>query len=129
MIVCDRQVVDYIKGKGQSLPSDARVIGIGYNGGIVGALVYSRWRCEGSRIIDVELTVWCDRPESFTRSVHRAMMDYPFRQLGADRMTVLVEQGSTAEKMALRHGFTHEGTMRRLHGPDQQVYGRLNDGR
>lgn len=127
MIVCDERVVTYLQDKGQRLPADARVIGIEYAGEIVGALVYSRWRWEG-RLVDLELSVYCDRPESFTRTVQRAMLDYPFRQLRADRVTVLVTEGTTAHRMARFHGFTHEGTMRRLHGPDQLVYGRLSDG-
>lgn len=127
-MIVGKPVSDWLKEIGHEYPCESVFVGFEYEGEIIGAFVYSRFDAEKGRIVNMEVTMVFARPQSVTRERLRFMTAYPFKQLGAERLTARVEAGSTTERIARFLGFEHEGTMRRINGPDWQVYGKMNYG-
>jgi RimJ/RimL family protein N-acetyltransferase len=64
-----------------------------------------------------------------SRSVLHTLFAYPFKQVGAHRLLVQCsEANAKAMKMNRQLGFTQEGRLRHLHGPDDGIlWGMLRD--
>lgn len=74
------------------------------------------------------LSVASTSPMWASRDVLKAMLDIPFKNMGRERVTVLTTAANNrAIAMAVRCGFSHEGTMKRAapDGDDIEIYGLL----
>lgn len=80
-------------------------IGVGLNGKIVGAAVYSQFRWP-----NIEITFVTTTPRWATRSNIRGILRYPFVQLGCKRVTAVTEAtNQPARAFLCRLGFNQEG--------------------
>src|SRR5262245_44580011 len=83
-------------------------IGVAQGGDIVAAAIYNNYRPP-----DIEITFATSSPRWATRSAIRAMLHYPFVQLGCKRLTaVTAAQNAPARVFLLRLGFCQEGIHR-----------------
>lgn len=127
-MIVGKPVCDWLKARGHEYPCEASFVGFEFDGEIVGAFIYSRFDAQDGKIVNMEITIVFDRTQSVTKDKLRWSLAYPFGQLGAERLTARVESGSVSERMVRFLGFEYEGTMRRINGPDWQVYGKMNYG-
>lgn len=76
-------------------------------GGIVGAAVFNDYNRS-----NIELSVVTERPQPFPKGVFRAVLHYPFIQLGCRRVTAKTRKGDhRARRLIRRLGFKPEGEM------------------
>lgn len=103
-----------------------RAIGVADDTGLIAGVVYSDHREETG---DIEMTISARSPRWAARGNIRALLHYPFVQLGCSRATVLVRAGNTrSRKLAEGLGFVQEGLKRRGFGDDDMViYGMLRE--
>lgn len=121
-------LIEYLAGK---LETDTdridcgpyEVFGIGRDGVIVGAVMFTRF-ADG----DVEMTC-AGEPGWTNRSSLRLIFSYPFGQLKCRRVTAIVhERNGTMRDYCERMGFTLEGVKRKaLDGADAYIFGLLRE--
>lgn len=102
-------------------------IGVQENGILFCGVVYNEYRePEG----DVRMHIAATNPKWCLPGRIRAFFDYPFNQLGCQRVTAVVsEHNGAARKLDEYLGFVHEGTIRRgfPDGSDAILYGMLKE--
>jgi RimJ/RimL family protein N-acetyltransferase len=80
-------------------------IGVAHKGEIVAAAIYNNYRPP-----NIEITFVTSSPRWASRGAIRAMLRYPFVQLGCKRLTaVTTAQNAAARAFLLRLGFRQEG--------------------
>jgi len=85
-----------------------RAIGIIHDKSLIGGIVYSNYR-DGN----IEISMAVSSPKWGTRQNFRALLGYPFRQLGCRRVTCLVKAKNQSVRTFLcRLGFREEGILR-----------------
>ena len=80
------------------------------------------------RTFDMEITFAADTPRWATRGVIRAILDYPFNQVGCERVTTIVgRKNKRSRKLQKGLGFKEEGIVRRGYDgrQDAVIYGML----
>lgn len=83
-----------------------RSFGIVRGSELAAIIVYSEYRHPS-----IEASIWSATPRWATPPVLRALLQYPFLQLGVRRVTATTEEGNAAARRFLeRLGFRHEGT-------------------
>ena len=99
-------------------------IGVQRDGEVIAAAVYHDLR-KGQ----IEASIAATSRRWATRSVLHTLFAYPFKQVGAHRLLVQCsEADEKAMKMNRQLGFTQEGRLRHLHGPDDGIlWGMLRD--
>lgn len=101
---------------------DCTAIGVVRGGEIIAGIVYYCYRHP-----NIEMAIAATDPAWCTRKVLKYGFDYPFNQLGCNRITVLVDsENQPVRAFDERLGFVHEGTLRQAHpNGDAEVYGML----
>ena len=90
---------------------------------LIAAAVFHRYRQ-----FDLEITFAADTPRWATRGVIRAILQYPFVQLGCERVTTIVgRRNKRSRKLQRGLGFREEGIVRRGYDgrQDAVIYGML----
>lgn len=108
-------------GKGRFLP-DFKAIGAFDGERLCGAVIY-----DCITFYDCDLHIVLEDKRCVSRRIIQAIFDYPFKQLGLDRVTAQVT-ASNAKSLEFiqRLGFTYEGTRRKaVRGEDQLIFGLL----
>jgi len=123
MIDCENQAKHraYLEAKlGVTLHPDAQFIA---NVEPYGVAAFERYTGD-----DIEMH-YGGEPGFLTRKFIRSIAIYVFRQLGCNRLTGRVPAfRPKGAEMALRIGFTHEGTLRQaINGEDVLIFGMLKE--
>ncbi len=77
----------------------------------------------------INLSLASDTPRAATKTVFKAMLGYPFKQLGCKRVNALIRKGNKrSRKLAEGLGFKLEGVLRKSapDGKDLCIYGLLD---
>lgn len=105
-----RWVAEHIEGC-DGFPPDSQAVGVMHEGQCLAGVVWSEYR--GHQImasIYASSPRWLARP----RETLRELFNYPFKQLGCERVAVVAARSNErALKMNRRLGFKAEGLMRR----------------
>ncbi len=98
-----------------TLPGGYEAIGVGRDGYLVGGALFTNYRpCPDGGDIEV----WCAGKGWLSRRVIRAILSYPFLQLGCHRLTALTPKSNKPSRHLLEGlGFTLEGVARQGFGP------------
>jgi RimJ/RimL family protein N-acetyltransferase len=81
-------------------------IGVARNGRIVAAALFSNYQPP-----NIEITFVTTTPLWASKENVKAILSYPFKQLGCKRITAITEEVNTAARAFMeRLGFVHEGT-------------------
>ena len=110
MIVVGQGVVDWVSVRAQSIfGPTSRGIGLAKDGVIVAGVVYENWN---RRNVFVHQAI----EGRLTRQYLWTISDYPFNQLGVERVTGLIPQGNTkAARAAEKIGFELETALKDAH--------------
>lgn len=79
---------------------------------------------------NVSLSLATTNPKWCTRKVIKVIADYPFNQLGLNRVTAVIRESNTKSiSLTERIGFTKEGELRQYYkdGESAMIYGMLKD--
>ena len=97
-------------------------VGIVQDNTLLAGVVYYAYRHP-----NIEMSIASVSPKWCTRSVLRHLFNYPFNQLGCERITVFVDADNQAvQKFDERLGFVREGVLRKAHPRgDAIIYGML----
>jgi RimJ/RimL family protein N-acetyltransferase len=118
----DRAVCDLVSRlSGEEV--EGSTIGVVCQGQLAGGVVYSEYRGN-----DVRANIASISPHWLSRDVLRQLFAYPFRQLGCNRITVLIRAtNARSERLARWLGFVPEGRLRAAMstGEDALVLGML----
>ena len=90
---------------------------------LIAGAVFHRFRG-----FDIEITFAADTPRWATRGVIRAILDYPFNQVGCERVTTIVgRRNKRSRRLQKGLGFKEEGIVRRGYDgrQDAVIYGML----
>jgi len=102
--------------------------GMGFikNNVLVGSVVYDNYRPQAKSIC---FSGALDDKNALTRGTIRHVFDYPFNQLGVNRITAMIDVNNDSSiRLARQLGFTHEGTLRQgspVNCGDLLVFGML----
>lgn len=130
-IIVDDRVMGWVADHIPGIPtgyawSNARSIGLGENGQIIaGMIVHDYVRA----FRNCQITFAASTPRWATRSSIRALLRYPFEQLGCDRVTTIIAE---TNRRAIRFnegiGFKLEGRSRKGCGAaDALIFGLLRE--
>ena len=98
-----------------TMPGGYVAIGVARDGSLTGGALFTNYRpCPGGGDIEV----WCAGKGWLSRRVIRAILAYPFLQLGCHRLTALTPKGNRPSRRLLEGlGFKFEGIARQGFGP------------
>lgn len=106
----DREVAEWVRRRIRWVDSvekmmPCKALGVARHGRFIAGVVYGNhvWP-------DIHVTCAADDKTWCTRQVLRAIVNYPFRQLGCSRITCITEDRNLPTQAFLEHfGFTEEG--------------------
>jgi len=114
MLVIGKSVVEWVAAQTAEFGNFGTDVGIGWekDGRLVAGVAYANWNG-----VNVECHIASDRSRRWlTREFLWTIFDYPFNQLGADRITVCVGEGNRDSTRFVRHlGFILEARLRAAH--------------
>jgi RimJ/RimL family protein N-acetyltransferase len=114
MLVVGKGVVEWIASKTGEFNCFGTDIGIGWrkNGQIVAGVAYANWNG-----VNVECHIASDGLKRWlTKQYLWTIFDYPFNQLGVNRITVCVGEGNTDSRRFVEHlGFIIEARLKGAH--------------
>ena len=114
MIVIGDSVIDWVAHRCKSHNRLGADVGIGWKRGfgLVAGVAYANWNG-----VNVECHIASDGSKRWlTREYLWAIFDYPFNQLGAQRITVCVAAGNADSYRFVKHlGFTIEAKLEAAH--------------
>lgn len=101
-------------------------IGVEAEGQLIAGAVFNIWQPSFGSI---HLTLAATNKHWLNRRIIRALLSYPFSQIGCQRVTALIaKKNKRVRKEAERFGFVMEGVMRKGFGSqDCVIYGLLKD--
>ncbi len=117
-------VEQWLRIKLPQLKGEFQAIGWERGGAMVVAVGYSNFNgC------DIEMSIYAERGQWAKPGVLKAMFDYPFNQVGCQRVTAVIAKANRKARKLVEHvGFTHEGTHpRALDGKTALSYGLLKE--
>ena len=99
-------------------------IGAVYNDKLIAGVVYYCYRHP-----NIEMAVAAISPKWANKTTLKGFFDYPFNQLGCDRVTVLVDSDNEqVKRFDERLGFVYEGTLRKANpNGDADIFGMLKE--
>lgn len=109
----------------EPIPDKYEVIAVIHDGRLAAAMLY--YNFFGNSI---NLSLVSDTPRCASKGVFKAMLGYPFKQLGVNRVTAMIrKKNRRSRKLAEGLGFRLEGVMRKADpdGRDLCVYGITKD--
>lgn len=113
-LVIGKEVVSWVASRTNEFGSFGTDIGIGWerDGELVAGVAYANWNG-----VNVESHIASDGSGHWlTRQYLAVIFDYPFCQLGAKRITVLVGEGNIRSRRFVEHlGFTLEAPLKGAH--------------
>ena len=119
-LVVGKGVVDWVAGRTNEFGNFGTDVGIGWqkDGQIVAGVAYANWNGP-----NVECHIASDGSKKWlSRLFLWAMFDYPFNQLGCNRITACVGEGnSQSRNFVVRLGLTLETTLEAAH-PSGDLY-------
>lgn len=91
---------------------------------LIAAVVFSEYRPDTK---DIRVSIAADTPRWATKNNIRAIFEYPFKQLGCERLTVIVaKKNKRSRKLVQGVGFVEEGNLRKgFLVDDAIIYGML----
>jgi len=114
MLTIGKGVVEWVAKQTNEFGGFGSDVGIGWlkNGSIVAGVVYAEWN--GPNVV---CHIASDRSHGWlTRAYLWAIFDYPFNQLGVERITVCVGEGNKDSQRFVRHlGFILEARLKGAH--------------
>lgn len=114
MLVTGQGVVKWVAARTNEHGNFGAATGIGWakRGELVAGVAYAEWN--GPNVV---CHIASDGSKRWaTREYLWTIFDYPFRQVGAKRITVCVGEGNSASRRFVKHlGFTHEATLEGAH--------------
>lgn len=108
----------------EPIPEIFETLAIIHDGKLAGGILYYDYFGNS-----INLSVVCDTPRCVNKTIFKAMLGYPFRQLGCKRVTALIKKkNKRSRKLAEGLGFKLEGVIRKHteDGKDMCVYGLLD---
>lgn len=122
----DALVAEWVRGQ-LDMASDfgpCTAIGAVYRDSLIAGVVYFCYRHP-----NIEMAVASISPRWATRRTLNAFFDYPFNQLGCNRVTVLVDSDNDqVKRFDERLGFVKEGRLRQANPRgDADIYGMLKN--
>ena len=112
-LVVGKEVVEWVAKRTNEFGSFGTDIGIGWErrGELVAGVGYANWNG-----VNVECHIASEGTHWLTRQYLAVIFDYPFCQLGAKRITVLVGEGNIRSRRFVEHlGFTLEAPLKGAH--------------
>ncbi len=113
-LVIGKEVVSWVARQTAEFGNFGTDIGIGWerDGQIIAGVAYANWNGVG-----VECHIASDRSRRWlTREYLWTIFDYPFNQLGAQRITVCVGEGNMDSARFVKHlGFILEARLKKAH--------------
>lgn len=110
-----------------TLPGGYVAIGVARGDELIGGCLYTNFtRCPGGG----DIQIWAAGRDWVSRKTIRAMLGYPFDQLGCHRITALAARGNRKSRALMEGlGFKLEGVARKGMGPrtDAMIYGLLRE--
>lgn len=114
MLVIGKSVVEWVAAQTAEFGNFGTDVGIGWekDGRLVAGVAYANWNG-----VNVECHIASDRSKRWlTRRFLWTIFDYPFNQLGAERITVCVGEGNRDSTRFVEHlGFILEARLRAAH--------------
>lgn len=114
MLVIGKSVVEWVAAQTSEFGNFGTEVGIGWekDGRLVAGVAYANWNG-----VNVECHIASDRSKRWlTKRFLWTIFDYPFNQLGADRITVCVGQGNRDSTRFVEHlGFILEARLKAAH--------------
>lgn len=114
MLVIEKSVVEWVAAQTAEFGNFGTEVGIGWekDGRLVAGVAYANWNG-----VNVECHIASDRSKRWlTREYLWTIFDYPFNQLGAERITVCVGEGNRDSTRFVEHlGFILEARLRAAH--------------
>lgn len=114
MLVIGKSVVEWVAAQTAEFGNFGTDVGIGWekDGRLVAGVAYANWNG-----VNVECHIASDRSKRWlTRRFLWTIFDYPFNQLGAERITVCVGEGNRDSTRFVQHlGFILEARLRAAH--------------
>ncbi|MBL4680858.1 MAG: GNAT family N-acetyltransferase [Pseudomonadales bacterium] len=103
---------------------ECTAIGAVYKDRLIAGVVYYCYRHP-----NIEMAIAAISPRWATKTTLRAFFEYPFDQLGCNRVTVLVDSDKAqVRRFDERLGFIREGTLREANpNGDAEIYGMLKN--
>ena len=99
-------------------------IGAVYNDKLIAGVIYYCYRHP-----NIEMAVAAISPRWANKTTLKGFFDYPFNQLGCNRVTVLVDSDNEqVKRFDERLGFVYEGTLRKANpNGDADIFGMLKE--
>ena len=113
MIVTGKEVVSWVAKQTNDFGNFGTDIGIGWerDGELVAGVAYANWNGP-----NVECHIASRGPNWLTRKFLWTILDYPFNQLGVNRITVCVGEGNQRSRKFVEHmGFSLEARLSGAH--------------
>jgi len=98
---------------GCSFAAGSVAIGVARNNDLLAVAVFENYRTSNGKPLSIECSIAADSPRWITKGTVRAILSYPFLQLGVQRITALVhETNERSVKFLNGLGFVREGYIR-----------------
>lgn len=114
MIVVGKGVVEWVAHRTNEYGNFGTDVGIGWqkHGKIVAGVAYANWNGK-----NVETHIASDGSRNWlTRQYLYTILDYPYNQLGAKRITACIGEGNKASRKFVEHlGFSLEARLEKAH--------------
>ncbi len=118
----DAEVARWVAERIPGLDSFGECAGIGVidaTGSLVGGVIFHEYQPQWKNI---SVSFAADRPDWLTPKLVRAILRYPFTQLGTERITCATpKRNRRARQFLTKFGFTVEGNVRRGFGDDDMI--------
>jgi len=124
-LLVDKRIIEWVANRIHTASDNdwrkqnAEALGIVYKGELIAGVIYHNYfPCYKN----IELSMAATSPKWAQRTSIRALLDYPFNQLGVQRVTTLTpKKNQRAIKFNLGIGFQIEGDMRQGYGDDDMI--------